>query len=115
MDLVLSGVRLPHGPSGRWAGAGMSRYRAGVDAERKTQRVLEAAGYQTARMAGSHGRYDVIAWDSQRVRFCQVKRGTARLSPADREAMLLDRVPVNSTREYWRWPLRARTPIVEVL
>jgi predicted RNA binding protein YcfA (HicA-like mRNA interferase family) len=41
----------------------VSRYAAGVEAERKTMAVLEAAGYQTARMAGSHGMFDVIAWD----------------------------------------------------
>jgi predicted transcriptional regulator len=93
----------------------VSRYAAGVEAERKTMAVLEAAGYQTARMAGSHGMFDVIAWDRQRFRLIQVKRGVARLSPADREAMQNAAVPENASREYWRWPLRARQPLIEVI
>lgn len=93
----------------------MTRYVAGRRAEYRTQRVLEAAGYETVRTAGSHGVADVIAWNGIAVRFIQVKRGVGRMSPAEREAFLAVPVPACATREYWRWPARSREPIIEVL
>lgn len=93
----------------------MSHYAAGRRAEWRAQRILEAAGYTTVRTAGSHGPADVIAWDLMRVRFVQVKRGVARMSPLEREAFEAVPVPANGTREYWRFPARCREPLIEVL
>jgi len=93
----------------------MTNYASGRRAEYRCQRILEAAGYTTARMAGSHGMFDVIAWNGQGIRFIQVKAGIARLSAMDREAMTLAAVPACASREYWRFMPRQGTPEIEVL
>lgn len=89
-------------------------YRRGYENERKTMRVLEAAGYETFRMAGSHGMFDVIAVGKNDVRLIQVKSGRARMGPAAREAMRAVKVPPNCTKEEWRWPRMARQPLIEI-
>lgn len=96
-------------------GTVMSRYAKGARAERRTMRVLEAAGYRAHRFAGSHGEWDVVAFGPFGVRLIQCKAGTARPTALEREAMQLYLVPSYVTREVWRWPDRAREPIVEVL
>ena len=93
----------------------MTRYASGRRAEYRAQRILEAAGYETARMAGSHGYADVIAWNGQQVRFIQVKRGTGRLTPLKREGFTAMALPANCTRELWRFPDYCREPLIEVL
>ena len=91
----------------------MNNYRKGRAAEYKTQRLLEAAGYQTFRMAGSHSPVDVIAVDALGVRLVQVKSGRAGASPIDKEILKNLTRPSNSTVEVWRWKDRVREPLIE--
>jgi len=92
-----------------------ARYRKGRRLEYRTMRVLEAAGYTCARTAGSHGAWDVIAWNEAHVRFIQVKAGSARMSLAEREGAGLEIRPPGSSAELWRWPDRSREPLIERL
>ena len=91
----------------------MNNYRKGRAAEYRTQRLLEAAGYSTFRMAGSHSPIDVIAVDALGVRLVQVKSGRAGASPLDREVLKGLERPANSTVEIWRWKDRVREPLIE--
>lgn len=93
----------------------MSHYAAGRRAEYRAQRILEAAGYMVTRAAGSKGCADLIAWNGQGFRLISVKRGTGRMSPAEREAFKAVPVPNGTTCEYWRFPDRCREPLIEVL
>lgn len=92
-----------------------ANYRKGRAAEYKTQRLLEAAGYQTFRMAGSHSPIDVIAVSGLGIRLVQVKSGRAGASPLDREVLHNLVRPKNSTVEIWRWRDRVREPSIERL
>ena len=83
----------------------------GSRAERKAIRLLEAAGYICTKAGGSLGMFDVIAIGPRDVRAIQVKCGTARLSPLEREAIVQLQVPDNLSRECWRWPDFARVPL----
>lgn len=78
-------------------------------------RMLEAQGYSCTRAAASLGVWDVIAIGPHDIRAIQVKSGGARCSRIEREQMALFRCPENVRREIWRWPDRARLPLVEVL
>ena len=94
-----------------------ANYQRGRRAEYRTQRILEAAGYETTRAAGSHGCADVIGWDSRRVRFIQVKcsiRATV-ITSMEREALAMMVCPPNATVELWTFRPRCATPVIEVL
>ena len=93
----------------------MDRKAKGSRAERRAIRILEAAGYVCTKAGGSLGLFDVVAIGPVDVRLLQVKAGQARLSGVEREAIVALRVPPNASREYWRFPDRARTPLIEVL
>ena len=49
------------------------------------------------------------------IRLIQVKRGSARASPLEREKLRGMVRPANSSIEVWRFPLRVREPLIEVL
>lgn len=49
-------------------------YERGKRMERQAVEDLEALGYGAQRTAGSHGPFDVIAWDESMVMLIQVKR-----------------------------------------
>ena len=91
----------------------MNNYRKGREREYRTMRLLEAAGYQAFRMAGSHSPVDVIGMNSLGLRLVQVKSGRAGASPVDREILKNLQRPENSTVEVWRWPDRVREPLIE--
>lgn len=75
-------------------------------------RLLEAAGYQTARTAGSHGLFDIIAWNEVGFIFVQVK-SNKDASPAEREALKLAVVPPNASKLIHRWIPRAKFPLMK--
>jgi hypothetical protein len=77
--------------------------------------ILEAAGYVCTRAGASLGLFDVIAVGPTDVRLLQVKAGTKYLSSVEREQILLLKVPVNVSRECWRFPNRCKAPLIEVL
>lgn len=87
----------------------------GTRAEHRCMRLLEQAGYRCTRAAASLGLFDVIAIGAVDVRLVQVKAGTARLSGTEREEIVLFKTAANVSKEYWRYPDRVRTPIIEVL
>lgn len=87
----------------------------GARAERRAIAILEAAGYRCTRAAASLGEFDVIAVGSHDVRLIQVKCGGAYLSAVEREAIALFAVPPSVSKECWRFPDRARAPIIERL
>lgn len=87
----------------------------GRRAEHRARRLLEAAGYQVTRAAGSKGPADLVAWNADGIRFVSVKSGAAYLSRAERAALVALPVPPNATKESWRFPDRCRAPIVEVV
>ena len=87
----------------------------GSRAEHRCMRLLEAAGYVCTRASASLGLFDVIAIGPQGVRCIQVKAGGEYLSALEREALQLQAVPANCSKEYWRFPDRCRAPLIEVL
>lgn len=93
----------------------MNAKRKGTRAEHRAMRILEAAGYSCTRASASLGLFDVIAIGPADVRCIQVKAGTKYLSAVEREAITALRVAPHVTRECWRFPDRARTPIIEVI
>ena len=87
----------------------------GSRAERKTIKILDAAGYLCTKAGGSLGVFDVIALGRWEIKAIQVKSGTARLSSLEREAIRLLRLPENVSRECWRFPDRCKAPLIERL
>jgi Holliday junction resolvase len=87
----------------------------GSRAERRAVKVLESLGYVCTKAGGSLGLFDIVAVGAEDVRLIQVKSGTARLSRAERAAIVALTVPGNVTREYWRFPTHRRRPLVELL
>ncbi len=59
--------------------------------------LLEAAGYETFRSAGSHGVWDVIGISDTGVVLVQVKVGV-KPTPAERERMRVAKCPPNAMR-----------------
>ena len=87
----------------------------GSRAERRCICILEAAGYVCTKAGGSLGMFDVIAIGPADVRCVQVK-ANEYLSATEREQLKALPVPVNVTREYWRFvDGEPRKPRIEVL
>ncbi len=89
-------------------------YEKGRRAEYKTMKLLRETQWRCARTAGSHGQFDVIAWNKRKVRFIQVKFDC---KPTNKESWLLERavVPRGSTKEVWVWTTRDPEPKIEVI
>lgn len=78
--------------------------------------ILESAGFNSIRSAASKGVFDVIGWNPIQTRFIQVKAGkNCTVSAVEREALTLEPVPANATKEIWRFPDRCRAPLIEVI
>jgi hypothetical protein len=78
-------------------------------------KILQAAGYNTTRAAGSFGMFDVIAINAQGLRLIQVK-SNRDASPVEREQIaLFDRLPPNATKEVWRFQDYAREPVIKII
>ena len=89
----------------------MSNYAKGRRAEYRSAAVLEAAGYEVTRSAGSKGLFDLIGISAADVVLVQVKSGRPP-SPAEREALADFQVPPNCRKLIHVWRPRARLPIV---
>ncbi len=87
----------------------------GRKAEWKARALLEAAGFEVCRAAGSKGPADLVAWDSTSIRLISVKSGTKYASAIEREALAMLLRPANASVEIWRFPNRCHEPIVERL
>lgn len=93
----------------------MNTAHKGRRAEHRARRLLEAAGYTVTRAAGSKGVADLVAWNATGFRLVNVKSGTGRASARERAALARCAVPLNTTREIWRFPDRCRAPMIERL
>lgn len=89
--------------------------RKGTKAERKCIDLLEATGYICTKAGGSLGLFDVIAVGPQDVKLIQVKCGSSRLSPLEREAIVERPVPAGVSKEYWLFLDRVKVPVIEYL
>lgn len=87
----------------------------GSRAERRAMHILEAAGYLCTKAGGSLGLFDVIAIGPHDVRCLQVKSGGAYLSGIEREQIQQLLVPAMCSKESWRFPDRAKDPLIERL
>jgi Holliday junction resolvase len=93
----------------------MNTAHKGRRAEHRARALLEAAGFQVCRSAGSKGPADLIAWNTTSIRFVSVKSGTTYASALERETLELLPRPANASVEIWRYPDRATQPIIERL
>jgi Holliday junction resolvase len=60
-----------------------NNYRRGADFERKVVDLFRSVGYSASRTGGSHGIYDVIAVNRERVCIIQCKTGKSPFSNCD--------------------------------
>jgi Holliday junction resolvase len=93
----------------------MNAKRKGTHAEHRARRILEADGFRVYRSGGSLGEFDLLAFNSVSARLIQVKCGTKYLSGVEREQIALLKFMPGVTKECWRFPPRARRPLIEVL
>jgi Holliday junction resolvase len=89
-----------------------ANYRKGRRNEYRSIALLEAAGYNCIRAAGSHGIFDIWAVSATDLLLVQVKSGEARLTSADLEAMKLFPTPPNCRKIVHVWRPKQRLPIV---
>lgn len=87
----------------------------GRRSEHKARHLLERSGFHVMRAAGSKGPVDLIAWDAVSLRFISVKSGTRYCSAIEREGLQLMPRPPLASVEIWRYPDRARAPLIEKL
>ncbi len=91
-------------------------YERGRRFEYRTIKLLEATGYTAGRSAGSHGIFDVWAFNAMHWRLIQVKSRSASMSPAEREAFQQLDVPPNVSKELWSFSgVRGSRPLIAVL
>lgn len=77
--------------------------RKGTRNEHRTEEHLKKLGMNVIRAAGSLGKWDLVAYDSTRVRYIQVK---SNRKPPKKEwdALVADNVPdAICTKELWIW------------
>jgi Holliday junction resolvase len=93
----------------------MNTAHKGRRAEHRARALLEGAGFQVCRAAGSKGPADLIAWDTVSIKFISVKSGTKYASAVERELLALLPRPANASIEIWRFPNRCVAPLIERL
>jgi Holliday junction resolvase len=84
-------------------------YNRGVKRERRTQQILETAGYRTLRSAGSHGDFDVVGYNAVGVLFVQCKLDRD-LTPAEREQLAQIQLPPNCLKLVHRYRTGRKDP-----
>ena len=86
-----------------------AKYNRGAYYERKTMLSLEEVGMNAYRAAGSHGVFDVIAYDDHICRLVQVKSTQKSVRHSlyrqDLLKIFLSKTPENFTRELWIYGL----------
>lgn len=80
-----------------------TRYQQGRDTEYIAQRELLAMGWKSARMAGSKGSADIIAWCKYGLRFIQCKRYTVEEGSYTKDLAQLASLtlPPSASAELW--------------
>ena len=79
----------------------MTNYSNGRRAEWAARDELIKQGYTVTRSAGSKGCIDLVAWNYDGTRLVQVKKGSGRATPKEREALAAFDIPPHSTVEIW--------------
>jgi hypothetical protein len=94
----------------------MNKKAKGIRLERKTFKMLQAAGYHCIRSAASLGPFDIVAMNHLGVRCIQIKANSWP-GPVEREGLRAAAIglPPNATVECWRWNDHAREPIIKLL
>lgn len=92
-----------------------NNYRAGRAREYQAMHMLRDIGFAVSRNAGSHGLWDVMAINENIVRLIQVKKGSAKQTPEEREAFRVLPVPENCTKEVWSWSKRGKPPTIAIV
>lgn len=89
-------------------------YNRGRAREYSTMRILENCGYECIRSAGSHGMFDVIAWNKSGVRFIQIKLD-CKPTLAELEGLQECRsIPAGCTVELWTFKTGSKAPLIRV-
>ena len=89
----------------------MSQYTRGRSREYRTMALLEAAGYDAYRMAGSHGAFDVIGVGDTGIVLVQVKLGEVP-GPSERALIRLAKCPSNGSKLVHRYRVGKHLPDV---
>ena len=86
-----------------------TNYEKGRRAEYKAMHQLRDDGYTVLRTAGSHGIYDVVAWNPDEVRFIQVKRD-CKPTRGELAALAGAIVPPGCVKELWTYTTGVGAP-----
>jgi hypothetical protein len=77
-------------------------------------RILEAAGYYCIRSAGSHGFFDIVAFNSTGMRLVQCKTN-GHVTALDREGLQeFKDLPPGCSKELWIFYTGKSKPTIEV-
>jgi Holliday junction resolvase len=93
-------------------------YIRGYKAEILAMAMLEEQGYECCRAAGSHGRFDLIAWNTEHIRFIQIKSEkipTNNTYSAERKRMAESKLPPHGRMELWVWGDRISWRFIAVI
>lgn len=86
--------------------SGKYLYKRGIRYERKIKQELESEGYIVTRSSGSHGIFDIIAFNDKHVRLIQCKalkkESNSNFSKLKNELKQL-KVPNCCSKELWIW------------
>lgn len=91
-----------------------TNYEKGRAYEYKTIRILESAGYDCTRAAGSHGVWDVVGICRWGMVVCQVKVGTG-ITASDKELCQEYKAPTNCIKLIHEWTKGEPWPKVTIL
>jgi predicted RNA binding protein YcfA (HicA-like mRNA interferase family) len=86
-----------------------TNYEKGRAAEYKAIRQLRDDGYAVLRTAGSHGMYDVVAWNRHEVLFIQIKRD-CKPTRGELAALEAAHVPAGCSKELWTYTTGVGAP-----
>lgn len=88
-------------------------YQRGRANEYKAMRILENAGYTCCRSAGSHGKFDIIAFNTTGLRLIQCKTN-GNYTPLEIEALKeFKNLPPGSSKELWVFWTGKSIPTIE--
>lgn len=95
-------------------------YIAGRAREYQTIKKLREQGYTCLRASGSHGVFDVVAWNEVHLRFIQCKKQDKANNNIDSvygddvAKIRLEKVPKGSKKELWVYLTRKGVKVYEI-
>jgi Holliday junction resolvase len=96
----------------------VTNYQRGYKTECVAMAMLEGQGYECCRAAGSHGHFDLIAWNTEHIRFIQLKREkipSNNTYATERKKMSTSKMPPNGRMELWVWGDRINWRFIAVI